>query len=247
MNSAVYSVLSNIKMLFDKAEEKKWFILNTNTGQKYIKKSNTVSDLRFEYPAINHLLENKHSSRRAISSALGISEKDAKVFITSLIFDPFKRNLLFNEKYNNALANYSNRKEVIYTKNLLREVNEFSRSIHYKIFKSEKEYNIFGISSFAIRNKIQKDILNDKIKNPKKYGKGRKLFGKELARFYFFLESKIRERIIKYSTLRLKDIDCEILQIHDCIVLPKEFNKTFSLKDLSEVIEKTCDFKIKFS
>ena len=184
----------------------------TNTCKE--EENNVFMLTKEKYPAIFLLLSDKKRVRYLVAEALGISYEKAKELINSILFDPNRRlKLKFKSKRES---------QVNFTIKLLAELKELAETVHFKIFKSTDEENLFykfnGYSIKEIREIIAEDIRINKFLKPKKYGRGKKYFGKKLFRFYSIIENEIRNTMFQYA----KEFDTDCNQLHDCLFTDKQ-------------------------
>lgn len=212
-------------------------IIKRKKGDKVIKRQFNDIDTKIEFPTLTSYMNNKYGGRSSIQNALRFKDiKEAKQFITSLNFDSNKGNLEFSST--------ARKVNVIYTKLLMKEIYKLQKFIHCAVFKTQLNFNIMGKPAKEIRENIYKSMKLHIISNPKNYGKGKKLSGKKLSRLYFMLEKEIRTSVMQYlDKSNVKDY----LQIHDCLVFSKQYQKNIEKHELEKFIQAKHGYKLTFS
>lgn len=247
-NGRRYTILNSIKKsirniifkgVFEYDIESSALLMLLNTKYTNTLKSdrkNLFNEVKKHNPCIFELISDKLLTRHKIANAISGNIEDAKVLITSLIFDPNRRTKI---KFK------SNRdKQVKFLIDLIKEIRELSIFVNYKIFEStENEENINykfnGIKIKDIRNIISEDIRINKYIKPKNFGKGKKYFGKKLFRFYTMMENEVRTKMIEFA----KNNNTHVNQLHDCIFTEKELN----VKLLMDYVYNKTGYTILFS
>lgn len=228
LDSACLSMNLNIYNEIMRQSEETHIIIKRKKIDKPILRQYNERDTKIEFPILTAYMNNKYEGRSKIQSALGLkSIKEAKQFITSLNFDSNRGNLEFNEK--------SRKVNIIYTKQLISEIQNLQKVINETVFKSDRKFSLMGVSVTSIRKDVQESISEHRsLKvNECKYGRGKKLLGKRLARLYFMLEKKVRDTIISYLDDKgVKDYH----QIHDCLVFSKKYKNDIQKRDIKELI-----------
>ena len=127
---------------------------------------------------------------------------------------------------------------------MMKEIQKLQSKIHEATFKTNLNFSIMGTPVQEIRDSIEKSIQEHKLTHPKKYGRGKKLLGKRMARLYFMLEKKTRDLIIKY--LDRKNVT-DYYQIHDCLTFGKRFKKEINVREIQDLIELKYGYKLTLS
>lgn len=139
-----------------------------------------------------------------------------------------------------------NRGETIYTKQLIAEIQNLQKVINESVFKSDRKFSLMGVSIASIRKDVQESISEHRsLKvNECKYGQGKKLIGKRLARLYFMLEKKVRDTVISYLDAKgVKDYH----QIHDCLVFSKKYKNDVQKRDIQEILQRKYGYTLTLS
>lgn len=239
LDSACLSMNLNIYNEIMRQSEETHIILKRKKIDKPILRQYNERDTKIEFPVLTSYMNNKYEGRNKIQSALGLKDiKEAKQFVTSLNFDSNRGNLEFNEK--------SRKVNVIYTKQLMKEIGNLQKAINKAVFKSDRTFYIMGAPVADIRKEIEESILEHRsLKvNESKYGRGKKLLGKRMARLYFMLEKKVRDLIIKYLDAKgVKDYH----QIHDCLVFSKKYKNDIQKHQIEELIQMKFKYALTLS
>lgn len=197
---------------------------------------NVIQRLKRTYPAIYELVSSKKITRYTVAEAFGCSVEEAKKLITTLLFDPFNRiKYRFRRK---------REKQVKFAIQLIRELRHLSKTVEFIIFEAAEEqvnmhYKFNGIKIKDIRTIVAEDIRISKFKNPKKFGRGKKYFGKKLFRFYAIIENGIRTVMMEYA----EKIGSHYNQLHDCIFIDKKIET----KNLTDYVRYKTGFIYLFS
>lgn len=215
----------------------KYIEIRRKRANKIIPRQYNARDSKIEFPTITSYLNNKYGGRSSVQNALGFKDIDeSKQFITSLNYDSNRGNLEFNPN--------ARRVNVIYAKQMMKEIQKLQSTIHEATFKTNLNFGIMGTPVQEIRDSIEKSIQEHKLTHPKKYGRGKKLLGKRMARLYFMLEKKTRDLIIKY--LDRKNVT-DYYQIHDCLTFGKRFKKEIKIQEIQDLIKLKYGYKLTLS
>lgn len=237
IDSACISMNLNIFNDIMRQAKCQYITIKRKSGDKHIRRQYNEKDTLVEFPILNSYMNNKYEGRMNIKSAIGLNDINAaKQFLTSINFSSNKGNLEFNPN--------ARKQTVIYTKLLMKEVHKLQKFIHLMVFKTDYQFTIMGKPVQQIRDDINSNIASHRELNPKKFGRGIKLSGKQLARLYFNLEKDIRETMIDY--LEEQNIT-ESLQIHDCLVFDKIHKNKLEKHKLERHILEKHGYKLTLS
>lgn len=237
LDSACLSMNLNIYNEIAKQTNGKYISLKRKGSDKIIRREYTEKDTKIEFPIITAYINNKYEGRLRVQAALGHGNiKEAKQFVTSLNFDSNHGNLNFNLN--------SRKVNVIYTKQLMKEIQKLQKTINQAVFKTDLNFTLMGLPVQEIRNNIEESIKTHRYTNESKYGRGKKLLGKRMARLYFMLEKKVRDLIIKY--LEYKNVQ-DYQQIHDCLVFNKRYKNTIEKHNIQKLIKAKFGYTLSLS
>jgi len=182
-----------------------------NTVYHNVTTKNLLSKVKDNYPIVHQLLTDKeHFRKYTISNKTGLSIDDGKIFVTALLQDPsfnytkfIHSHLLNNKTIDND-----------WIKLFVREAKELNQRTYDIIMVQPYAQRFCGYVNTNIRRVILDDIKKDRIKHPKRFGRGHKNRPKIMHRIYVLFEAHVREKLMTVCG--------GAIQVHDCVYSAKQ-------------------------
>jgi len=160
--------------------------------------------IKRDFPILGKMFDKKITFRNYLGAKLGIKSDDAKMCMTALATNPnFDiKHFLYNKpnsKYNKKLIN-----------TIIDEVRELHNRVHDILANSDDPVMLFNFMKSDVANKlIKEDIERARIETPKRFGRGKHIAPKAMARLYMIFEHRMR-------TVMMKVLKSSY-QVHDCV------------------------------